>query len=559
MISGLLLLLATHSAQAIEPATPQESEATETTEEAPAPDPMPTADEVLDSIAHVDWLRSLDTVRYRVQSEHWDPAQSFDGLHGAAKHYASSTATVVYDASGNLDLVMTPRPIWPTEWKWNTREIIAEGQYGWLADGPQEYGGPKKTALTPLRVGQRMKTHVMRSPDMLLRMLTQLDDPTVSAEGDLHVLTTTWRGAELRVLVDVDDGVLVGADVVEDLAIQGDVVFSTRYGNWAPIGGEGTFPRLITHLLDGVPVQQDLRTKIARDVEHTFEVPDKYRSEPDTAYYDRGHHRSVYYTSRIVKGFPIDTDEMTQSLRLEEVTDGVYWVEGRVYHSMLIDMGDSIVLCEPTLSPERTQATLELVAAEFPGKPVSHAINTHFHHDHMGGVRAAAAAGIQIVTSPDNAEAVAFFAGAPKTLVPDAQSEAQKAPKITTVADKLVLEGSSGRTVEVHSVPTRHAHEMLMVYVPDADALFISDLFNPGIPPARGVGGAIGRAVLTKILPLFMEIFRGWTWDYLQKAEELGIEPEYIVGGHGTMIGKHRDAVIVGRKGTPWPEAGDVW
>ncbi len=65
-------------------------------------------------------------------------------------------------------------------------------------------------------------------------------------------------------------------------------------------------------------------------------------------------------------------------------------------------MRDHVILFECPLGDERALAAIDAVKKVIPGKPIRHAVDSHHHFDHSGGLRACAAEGATIVTHAMN-------------------------------------------------------------------------------------------------------------------------------------------------------------
>jgi glyoxylase-like metal-dependent hydrolase (beta-lactamase superfamily II) len=178
---------------------------------------------------------------------------------------------------------------------------------------------------------------------------------------------------------------------------------------------------------------------------------------------------------------------------LVELAPRVWRAEGGTHHSLVVDQGARLVVVEAPLGAARMQAVLDTLRARFPGKPVGLVVNTHHHWDHAGGLRAALAAGVPVVTHASNAAFVRGIAAARKTVSPDELARRLgparvRAPAITAVQDSLVLGAGDGRVV-IYRLPTAHVEGMLAAYVPAARLLFVSDVLSPG-PTLAPVGSA---------------------------------------------------------------------
>jgi glyoxylase-like metal-dependent hydrolase (beta-lactamase superfamily II) len=106
-------------------------------------------------------------------------------------------------------------------------------------------------------------------------------------------------------------------------------------------------------------------------------------------------------------------------------------------------------------------------------------VNSHHHFDHSGGIRAAVAEGLTVITHQGNAAFIDEVVKRPHVRVPDALSKNPKPLTLETVADEKVLTDGT-RTVQLLSAPSEHSETMLMAYLPKERALVVIDLYEPG-------------------------------------------------------------------------------
>ena len=171
------------------------------------------------------------------------------------------------------------------------------------------------------------------------------------------------------------------------------------------------------------------------------------------------------------------------NLKAVKAAEGVWFIPGS-HNSAAIEMKDHIVVVDAPLTTAYGTAVLAAARIAIPGKPIKYLINTHHHIDHAGGLRAAVAEGVTIVTQELSAPLYRRYFSAPRTLAPDELAAAKKKLLLKTVKDKLVLSDGS-RNVEIHRIRGNgHADNLLMVYLPTEKLLIEPDAFTPPPPNA---------------------------------------------------------------------------
>jgi len=148
-------------------------------------------------------------------------------------------------------------------------------------------------------------------------------------------------------------------------------------------------------------------------------------------------------------------------------------------------------------------------------KPGRYVINTHFHFDHLGGVRSYIAEGTTIVTTPTSRGVIERAAAATHSMRPDLLSKNPKAP-LFEILDSNKREFDDGvRRVELYKFASPHVAEMIVAYLPKEKILFEGDLLDipeAGIPPAGDD-----------------------TADLAAQIQKLGLQVETIVPVHGRV------------------------
>ena len=165
---------------------------------------------------------------------------------------------------------------------------------------------------------------------------------------------------------------------------------------------------------------------------------------------------------------------------VEEVAKGIWLLAGQSHNSAVVEFDDHLMLIEAPQNETRTLAVIAAARNLRPGKPLTQLVSSHFHSDHTGGLRAAVAEGLTVITHEGNA---AFYADAitrPHTLAPDALARSPKPLKTESVGETRSIADKT-MTVELyHIAGNPHADTLLMAYFPKQRVLVEADAFSPG-------------------------------------------------------------------------------
>lgn len=168
------------------------------------------------------------------------------------------------------------------------------------------------------------------------------------------------------------------------------------------------------------------------------------------------------------------------SVTVEEVAKGVWRLAGQSHHSVVVEFADHLTLIEAPQNQTRTLAVIAKARELRPNKPLTHLVNTHHHFDHSGGIRAAIAEGLTVVTHKANAAFIQEAAQRSHTIVADALAKTPKPAKIETVDDELALKDSAMTMILYHIVGSGHGDALLMAYLPRERLLVEADVYTPG-------------------------------------------------------------------------------
>lgn len=180
---------------------------------------------------------------------------------------------------------------------------------------------------------------------------------------------------------------------------------------------------------------------------------------------------------------PAQIGTVPNEVKVEKVTDGVWFIGGGSHNSAAVEMSDHIILIEAPLGDGRVNAVIKAVKDTIPNKPIRYVVATHHHFDHSGGLRAAAAEGATIVVPEMSKTYFEQAYATPHTLNPDSLAKSGKQAKFESYSgDKHVLTDGT-RTVEIHMIKNNiHADGFVVIYLPKEKIAMLADAFSPRSP-----------------------------------------------------------------------------
>ena len=228
---------------------------------------------------------------------------------------------------------------------------------------------------------------------------------------------------------------------------------------------------------------------------------------------------------------PENVKTARENVTVEKVADGVWFLGGGSHNSVAIEIADQIVLVETPLYDGRAKAVLATANGLVAGKAVKTVINSHHHFDHAGGLRAAAAAGAELITSAAAQPWYERSFANPNRIAPDALAASGRKAKITGISGSTVLRDRS-RPVEIHEMQgSVHAQGFLMVWLPKERLLIEADAYTPGPPNSPPPAVANANQV-----------------NLADNIARLGITPERILPLHGRVVPASELYTQIGRK-----------
>ena len=215
--------------------------------------------------------------------------------------------------------------------------------------------------------------------------------------------------------------------------------------------------------------------------------------------------------------------DSSASVETTELADGVYLLGGASHNSIAVRFEDFVAVVEAPLDEKRSLAVIEEVVRLVPDRPIRFLVNTHQHHDHIGGLRTYMHIGATIVTHWKNFDFYTrdVMSYDQRTLEPDMLSlwpptELAEGYQYERVTENYVL-SDGDRNMNISYVqPLGHVDGMLMAYLPEERLLIEADLLDTD----EGLGSAATAANRT----LYAQV------------ERLGLDVDTIVPIHGEPV-----------------------
>lgn len=310
------------------------------------------------------------------------------------------------------------------------------------------------------RVATDRKGELRHHPLGILQAALKPDAKVTNARrsGQLEVVDVTTNEGVFTLAIDSTTKLPKSVTSMTDNVNLGDVALETQFGGYQDVGGL-KLPMQITSRTDKYTLA-DIKVS-----NNTVNLAPGDLAAPAT-----------------VKSAPADPPAPT--VTVEALGKGLWMLAGQTHHSVLVEFADHLTLVEAPQNDARTLAVIAKARETVPGKPLTHLVMTHHHFDHSGGIRAAVAEGLTLITHESLKPFVEDVASRKHTIAPDALAKSPKPAKVETVGEEHVLTDAA-RTVNLYTIPgNQHATSLLMLYFPKEKVLTTADLYNPPAPNA---------------------------------------------------------------------------
>jgi len=389
---------------------------------------------------------------------------------------------------------------------------LIDGSIGLLQEG--EAKAAKQTRLHPGRLVTRLREENRNAARLILvasanKSLRRLSDAEIDG-AKYRVVSFKDGGDEFQVYLDPKTSLPAQVDILEDDPLEGDSSFLLRCGDWRKIDSVLT-PFSLRYYLNGRPLQEEqiksvrYNTPLAADI---FSIPDSVRNQKT----DAKPIASQWILRRVAGNVSYQDLGRPPVVEWSQLANGVYKIQGSSHATVLIEMRDHVIAVEGPLYEARTAPVVNSIRERYPAKPIRYVIPTHHHLDHSGGIRAFMATGATIVTPFSAREFYVHVAKAPHTRQPDSLERDRRAVIIESFGGgpRVLTDGS--RRVEVYPLPTSHAEDLVVIYLPSEKMLIEADHISSR-------NGQVRAAPLVK--------------EFVGSLDKLNLDVATIVGIHG--------------------------
>jgi glyoxylase-like metal-dependent hydrolase (beta-lactamase superfamily II) len=344
--------------------------------------------------------------------------------------------------------------------------------------------------------GQALRQrHVRQHPEGLLRIALERPDTLLSLghaqDGDAVydlVAFADHDGTQVVLYLDARSHLPARSEIRRGHRVYGDTTADVVYDDYRRVG-ELLLPHAWVTRVAGVPVSRYRARAIAIDA-----APDdaRFRAPAEN----------------------VAGETAPAKLRVEPQGHGLYVIRGS-YNLTFAEFRDHVLLVEAPAGEAFMEEALALIEETVPGKPVR-LVATHFHFDHVGGVRTAVARGIPVLTTPDASPVIERSLASRQAMRPDALARAPREATIVVVERRHVIEDGRQRVELYDFGPVPHVAQLLVAYYPRQRLLHVGDLFDT-LTTEAVFAGTDAEAMAARI-------------------RELGLDVERIVPTHGVPV-----------------------
>jgi glyoxylase-like metal-dependent hydrolase (beta-lactamase superfamily II) len=488
--------------------------------------------ETAQALGGLDRIRALKNQVVVSEGHHYEPQQALRP-GGPPRHVSDYHSTVIRDPA-NKRL----RQEWDAQilyvFQAHVRHVLTiNGVLGSVESTGDEKYGPIR--MDPGQLVTRLREERRTMPQIVLTALEHgdlklLPDVSINHRTQ-HVISFREAQQEFQLFLDVQTKRPSQVDILEDDPTYGDCRYQLHFSDWRDVDGL-KMPFDLRYEINGDLLETERYLSVRHNIElasDTFSIPDGIRGQQT----DGEPVASEWLLRRLAMnvGYPPSMSSRPP-VHLVALADGVFYTKDGIYNSVVIEMRDYLIVVEPVLYEANSVQVIAAIKEQFPDKPIRYIIPTHFHNDHTGGIRTYIAEGATILAPAISVGHYRWVANRPHGLRPDRLQEHPRKLSIERIGRCKVLTDGNHQ-VEIYPLPTSHAEDFQLIYLPRERLLIEADHMTPS-------NGQIGQP---------LELAR----QLLDGIERLKLNVDRIVGIHGDVgtFEQLRDALRKDRRENP--------
>jgi glyoxylase-like metal-dependent hydrolase (beta-lactamase superfamily II) len=413
------------------------------------------------------------------EGQDWEPWQAYE-LGGTVDVSNFRIATDLDLGASVSRVEMDAEVVYPWPHRVAYTEIT-DAEAGMLADLSQ--GAVAITRLHPSLYATARRDFAAFAPEAL--RLARADDGAMLERGTSRSVRFRHHDADRwATLALADDRTPTSLTYADHDPVQGDTPYRFEWSDWRDVGGI-RLPYRLRRLIDGRPIREERLRRVTLNEplsDEMFTIPAIVRAQ------DEAGRRVVtgWTQRRRAMGLPYEEYTRAEHVDMAPLAPGVWLARGGSHNSFVVEMADHLVVFDPAFFEGRSAGVIAAAKKSAPGKPIRHIVLSHFHDDHMGGVRTYAAEGAIVVAHSSAGDYIRAVLDQRRTLEPDRleilrRDGRQKQPAVMLVDDLITLTDGT-REVKFYNTPNAHSSGMLVGYVPDARVVFTADLVSDTFP-----------------------------------------------------------------------------
>jgi len=178
-----------------------------------------------------------------------------------------------------------------------------------------------------------------------------------------------------------------------------------------------------------------------------------------------------------------EVNQKDLEFHVSQVAKSVYFVENASfdYNCMFVVFAEYVMVVEAPSADNASTKVMAAIREVAPGKPIRYIVMTHFHEDHIGGLRAYLRAGATLVTTPGNLQFMDVFMKKLKATEPNLNL-----PPIEVINDKRRFTDGN-IALDLLTVRSPHADEMVVPVIGSDGIVYVADGFTRDLGPWRPV------------------------------------------------------------------------